>query len=109
MCADQTQPGPYLSVKIALGEAARPPFLSSVKDVLPADDVRRKFIAVLAAVAADVTLKRLAETMAAHVDGKHDMVQEKHAAVLATEGAHSSPLRVYDPKSLPRGGGGRCR
>lgn len=37
-CADQTQPGPCLSVKIALGKAGCPP-LSSVKVVLPADYV----------------------------------------------------------------------
>lgn len=79
---------------------------SSVQDVLPTHDVRGELVAVLAAVAADVALERLVEAVAAHVDGKHDMVQEEHAAVLAAERAHGSTLGVHHPEGLPRGGRG---
>lgn len=67
-----------------------------------------ELVAVLAPVPADVTLKRLVEPVAAHVDGKHDVVQEEHAAVLAAEGAHGSTLSVHHPEGLPRGGRGNC-
>ena len=109
-CADQTQPGRFLQVRTDLGEAGGPPSLShtiSFQNVLSTDNVRRKFIAILTAVAADITLKRLPETMAAHVDGEHDVIQEEHAAVLATEGAHGPPVSVHHPEGLSGGGGGR--
>lgn len=61
---------------------------TSANLVLPADNVRRELVAVLAAVATDVALEGLAEAVAAHVDGEHDMVQEENATVLAAEGAH---------------------
>jgi len=85
-----------------------PPHTISFQYVLPADNVRGKFIAILTAVATDVALKRLAEAVAAHVDGEHDVVQEEHAAVLAAEGPHGPPLSVHHPEGLP-GGGGRRR
>lgn len=77
---------------------------SSVEDVFPAHDVRGELIAVLAAMAADVALERLVEPVAAHVDGKHNVVQEEHAAVLTPERAHGSTLGIDDPEGLPRGG-----
>lgn len=73
--------------------------------MLPADNVRGELVAVLAAVATDVALKGLAEAVAAHVDGEHDMVQEEHAAVLAAEGAQHVPLSVHHLKRLPGCGG----
>lgn len=77
--------------------------------MFPAHDVRGELVAVLAAVAADVALERLVEPVAAHMDGKHDVVQEEHAAVLAPERAHGSTLGVDHPEGLPRGGRGYCR
>lgn len=43
----------------------------------------------------DVALEWLAEAVAAHVDGEHDMVQEENATVLAAEGTHRPPFPVY--------------
>lgn len=63
--------------------------------VLSSDDVRGELVAVLAAVAADVAFERLAEAMAAHVDGEHDVVQEEDATVFAAERAHRAPLAVH--------------
>lgn len=37
----------------------------------------------MAAVATHVTLKRVTEPVAAHMDGEHDVVQENHPAVAA--------------------------
>lgn len=82
---------------------------SSVEDVFPAHDVRGELVAVLAAVAADVALERLVEPVAAHVDGKHNVVQEEHAAVLAPERAHGSTFGVDHSEGLPRGGRGYRR
>lgn len=62
--------------------------------MLPAADVGRKLVAVLAAVAADVALEGLVETVTAHVDGEHDMVQEEDATVAAVERAHRLALPV---------------
>lgn len=69
--------------------------------------MRRKLIAILTAVAADITLKWLPKAMAAHVDCKHHVIQEEHTAVLAAEGAHGAPISVHHPKGLSGGGGGR--
>lgn len=49
--------------------------------------MRGEFVAVFAAVAADVAFQRIPVAMATHVDGVHDVVEEQHAAVLALEGA----------------------
>ncbi|TNN82470.1 hypothetical protein EYF80_007305 [Liparis tanakae] len=68
--------------------------LSSVHLMLSAADVRRELVAVLAAVATDVALEGLAETVATHVDGKHDVVQEEDATVPAVEGAHRPTIPV---------------
>lgn len=62
--------------------------------MLSAADVRRELVAVLAAVAADVALEGLAEAVAAHVDGEHDMVQEEDATVPTVEGAHGPAVPV---------------
>lgn len=50
------------------------------------DNVRGELIAVFAAVTTDVALQRISISMATHVDGVHDMVQEEHPTVLALEG-----------------------
>lgn len=68
--------------------------LPSAHLVLSAADVRRELVAVLTEVAADVALEGLAEAVTAHVDGEHDMVQEKDGAVVAGEGAHWSAVPV---------------
>lgn len=62
--------------------------------MLSAADVRRELVAVLAAVATDVAFEGLAEAVATHVDGEHDMVKEEDATVLAVEGAHSPAIPV---------------
>lgn len=68
--------------------------VTSAHLVFSAADVRRELVAVLAGVAADVALERLAEAVAAHVDGEHDVVQKKDAAVPAVEGAHGPASSV---------------
>lgn len=68
--------------------------LSSAHLVLSTADVRWKLVAILAAVATDVTLERLSEAMTTHVDGEHDVVQKEDAAVPAVEGAHRPALPV---------------
>lgn len=75
---------------------------TSANLVFPTDNVRGKLVAVLAAVAADVALEGLAEAVAAHVDGEHDMVQEENATVLAAEGAHRPPFPVHHLHGFPR-------
>ena len=62
--------------------------------MLPAADVGRELVAVLAAVAADVALEGLEEAVTTHVDGVHDMVQEEDATVPAVEGAHGPAIPV---------------
>lgn len=69
--------------------------------MLPAADVRRELVAVLAGVAADVALKRLAEAVTAHVDGEHDVVQKDDAAVSAVEGAHGPAGPVQHLQAVP--------
>lgn len=87
--------------------AKKPRSSSNVNNVLAANDVRRKLVAVLTPVSANVTLEGLPETVAAHVDGEHDVIQEEHAAVIASERFDGSPLSVHHTESLPGGGGGR--
>ena len=69
--------------------------------VLPARDVRRELVAVVAAVPADVALEGVAEAVAAHVDGEHDVVQEEDAAVLAAKGSHRFPVLRHHPQRIP--------
>ena len=64
-------------------------------------DVRGELVAILTPVATDVALKGLAETVAAHVDGEHDVVQEEDAAVRAVETAHGAALPVHHLQALP--------
>lgn len=71
--------------------------------MLPAADVRRELVAVLAAVAADVALEGPVEAVTAHVDGEHDVVQEEDVTVEAVEEAHGMPLPVQHLHSLPGG------
>lgn len=54
--------------------------------MLAAGYVGGELITVPAAVAAHVALQRVAEAVAPHVDGEHDVVQEDHPAV--TTGVH---------------------
>lgn len=55
------------------------------KGVFPADDVRRELVAIFAAVAADVAFQRVSISVAAHVDGVHDVVKEQNTAVFTLE------------------------
>lgn len=65
--------------------------------------VRRKLISVLTPVTTEVTLKGVSETMAAHMNGVHDMVQEQNTTVftlvrlhlLAVCCFHLEPLRGH--------------
>lgn len=63
--------------------------------MLPSRDVRRELIAILATIATQVALKGVSEAVAAHVDGVHDVVQEKDAAVLTAVGPHLLPVRRH--------------
>lgn len=62
--------------------------LCLAKGVHSADDVRGELVAIFAAVAADVTLEGVSVAVATHVDGVHDVIQKKHAAVLTLEHPH---------------------
>lgn len=57
-----------------------------LEGVFTTDYVRGELIAVFAAVTTDVALQRISVSVATHVDGVHDMVQEEHPTVLALEG-----------------------
>lgn len=76
--------------------------------VFPSGHVRGELIAVLAAIATQVALEGVAEAMAAHVDGVHDMVQEEHATVFTAVRPHLLPLAAQNLEGV----GGqvqRCR
>lgn len=49
-----------------------------------------------------VTLKRLPEAMAAHVDGVHDVIQEEHAAVFALVDLQLLATRADDADGILR-------
>lgn len=51
--------------------------------MLAAGYVGRELVTVSTAVATHVALKWVAEAVAPHVDGEHDIVQENHPAVAA--------------------------
>lgn len=51
--------------------------------VLPSGDVGRELVAVMAPVTTYVTLERVTEAVAAHVDGEHHAIQKEHTAVVA--------------------------
>lgn len=74
--------------------------------VLPADNVGREFVPVLAVVTTDVALEGVSETMATHVDSEHDMVQEEDAAVLTLEGLHGLSALAHHPKHFLGGAWG---
>lgn len=99
-CANQTWAG-FSSV---LPLYKKPLSTSTVDDVLPADDVRGKLVAVSTPIPANVALEGLPETVAAHVDGEHDVIQEEHAAVVTSERFDGSPLSVDHTESLSGGG-----
>lgn len=68
--------------------------------------VGRELITILTAVATHIALKWVAEAVATHVDGEHDVVQENHPAV-ATRihgPGHCSGLAISPccPQSLQR-------
>lgn len=48
--------------------------------------VRGELIAVLAPVTTDVALQWISVSVATHVDGVHDMIQEEYSTVLTLEG-----------------------
>lgn len=57
-----------------------------MEGVFTADYVRGELVAVFAAVTTNVALQWISVSVATHVDGVHDMVQEEHPTVLALEG-----------------------
>ena len=81
---------------------------SSPEDVFSTDNVGGKLVAVSAAVTTDVALEGLAETMATHVEGEHDVIQEEDVTVLTAESTQDSPLSVHHLDLLP-GGEGQVR
>lgn len=76
--------------------------LLQLEAVLAAGDVRRELVAVPTAVAAHVALERIAEAVAPHVDGEHDVVQKDHPAVAAgVHGpGHGLPVGSHHPQGL---------
>lgn len=70
--------------------------------MLPTGDVGREFIPVLAVVATQVAFKGISETMTAHVDGVHDMVQEEYPTVFALVNLHLLPAHAYHPQGILR-------
>ena len=61
------------------------PTLSLPEGVFPTHNVGRELVMVLTTMAADVALQGVPVAMASHVDGIHDMVQEKDTTVLTLE------------------------
>lgn len=78
--------------------------LLQLEAVLAAGYVGRKLVTVPTAVAAHVALERIAEAVAPHVDGEHDVVQEDHPAVAAgVHGpGHGLPVSSHHSQSLER-------
>lgn len=74
--------------------------------MFPPDNVGRELISILAVITTDVTLKRVSEAMAAHVDGEHDVVQEEDAAVLTLKGLHRLTALTHHPKHFLGGAWG---
>lgn len=62
-----------------------PSLISSPEGVFTADDVRGKLIAVFAVVTTNVAFQWIPVSVTTHVDGVHDVIQEKHLAVFALE------------------------
>lgn len=62
--------------------------------------VRRELVSVLTPVAAEVALEGVSETMAAHMNGVHHMVQEQNPAVFAPVCPHLLAIRCYHLESL---------
>ena len=93
----------------ALPSGSRSPCLAHVEAVLPARDVGRELVAVLAVVAAHVALEGVSEAVAAHVDGVHDVVQEEHAAVFAPVHLEGFPARADHAQRVRGALGGRAQ
>ena len=62
--------------------------------------VRRELVSVLTPVTAEVTLKGVSETMAAHMNGVHDMVQEQNTTVFTPVRSHLLAVCSYYLESL---------
>lgn len=62
--------------------------------------VRRELVSVLTPVTAEVTLKGVSETMAAHMNGVHDMVQEQNTTVFTPVRSHMLAVCSYHLESL---------
>lgn len=77
------------------------------KGVFSTDDVRGELVAIFAAVAADVALEWVSVTMATHVDGVHDVVQEQDAAVFALEHPQLLAFTAKDADAVPGGDAAR--
>lgn len=81
------------------------PTILSLEGVFTADYVRGELVAVSAAVTTDVALQWISVSVAAHMDGVHDMVQEEHPTVLTLEGPqllalsskHPNPFMAREP------------
>lgn len=74
-----------------------------VEGVFTTDYMRGELIAVFAAVTTDVALQWISVSMATHVDGVHDMVQEEHSTVLALEGPQLLALSSKHPHPVLAG------
>lgn len=74
--------------------------------MFPPDDVGRELIPILAVITTDVTLERVSEAMATHVDGEHDVVQKEDAAVFTLKGLHRLTALTHHPKHFLGGAWG---
>lgn len=68
--------------------------------MLSSCNVRRELISVLTPVTAEVTFKGVSETMAAHMNGVHDMVQEQNTTVFTPVRPHLFTVCCYHLESL---------
>lgn len=62
--------------------------------------VRRELVSVLTSVTTEVTLKGVSETMAAHMNGVHDMVQEQNTTVFTPVRSHLFAVCCYHLEPL---------
>lgn len=68
--------------------------------VLPSSYVGGELISILTLVTAEVALEGVSESVAAHVNGVHDVVQEEHAAVFAPVCPHLIPVGRHHLEAL---------
>lgn len=76
----------------------------SLERMFTADDMRGELVTVFAVVTTDVAFQRIPVSMATHVDGVHDVVQEEHLAMVALEGPQLPTFSSKHPHPFLDGG-----